>query len=53
MLADIKREYEECIAAVINNQRESEFVRNKVKEYASLPTTIAGYSRRKMELEEK
>jgi len=53
LLADIKREYEECISAIINNQREAGFARSKAKTIASLPTTIAGYNRRKMELEEK
>ena len=53
LLADIKREYEDCIYAILNNQREAVHVRNKVKTLTSLPTTIDGYHRRKLELEEK
>ncbi|CAK8677471.1 unnamed protein product [Clavelina lepadiformis] len=53
ILADIKREYEECINALQNGQRDTLFIRNKIKALASLPSAIAGYQRRKIDLEEK
>ena len=53
LLADIKHEYDGCINAITRGQREATFLTKKVKTYSSLPTTISGYNRRKIELQEK
>ena len=53
LLADIKQEYDGCINTITRGKREANFLTRKVKALSSLPTTIAGYSRRKSELQEK
>lgn len=53
ILADIKREYEDCITAIKNGLREASFLKSKLKTITSYPTTIASYKRRERELKEK
>lgn len=53
ILSDIKREYEECINALKNGEREAKFLRVKVKTLGSIPTTVHGYMKRENELNER
>nr|XP_039249295.1 clathrin heavy chain linker domain-containing protein 1-like isoform X1 [Styela clava] len=53
ILSDIKREYEDCIAALKTGQREAKFLQVKIKTLSSLPTTVNGYQRRQKELENR
>uniref|UniRef100_F6QV69 Translin-associated factor X-interacting protein 1 N-terminal domain-containing protein n=1 Tax=Ciona intestinalis TaxID=7719 RepID=F6QV69_CIOIN len=53
ILADVKREHDECITAIKNGQKETSYLQNKIKTLSNISTTIAGYSRRKRDLEEK
>lgn len=53
ILSDIKREYEDCITALKNGQREAKYLQVQIKTMSSLPTTIQGYIKRQEELEKK
>nr|CAB3231620.1 clathrin heavy chain linker domain-containing protein 1-like [Phallusia mammillata] len=53
IMSDIKREYEDCMTAITNGHNESAFLQSKIKSLSCLPVTIAGYRKRKEELEHK
>lgn len=53
ILTDVKREYETCINAIGRGQKQSQFLKNKIKFLSSVPVATAGYQRRKQDLQAK